>query len=89
MKFKIISTGDIIIADLEFMNKYHPGDFVFVPEPNVSRKEVILARLIEIDITTDKPRTRRELALAKNATKVWLQGLDDEAVALRIELAGL
>ena len=61
---------------------------VFTP-PQVNRKSVILARLVEIDTTSDKPRTRRELALSTDATKVWLQALDDEAAALRTELAGL
>lgn len=60
-----------------------------VAPPAPTRRDVILARLLEIDAITDKPRTRRELALAKNATKTWLQALDDEAVALRTELAGL
>lgn len=55
----------------------------------ISRKDVITARLLEIDSTTDKPRTRRELALNKGPTKAWLQTLDDEAIALRTELAGL
>lgn len=54
-----------------------------------TRKDEILERLTEIDTTTDKPRTRRELALAKTATKTWLQTLDDEAAALRVELVGL
>lgn len=58
-----------------------------VPVPG--RKEVILARLVEIDVISDKPRTRRELALSKKATKDWLQALDDEAAVLRTELAGL
>lgn len=60
-----------------------------VAPPAPTRRDVILARLLEIDTITDKPRTRRELALAKNATKTWLEALDNEAVALRTELAGL
>lgn len=59
------------------------------PIPVKSRREEINARLTEIDTTMDKPRTRRELALSKNATKAWLQTLDDEASALRAELAAL
>ena len=54
-----------------------------------TRTDVIRARLQEIDSITDKPRTRRELQLNKTATKAWLQTLDDEAAALRTELAGL
>lgn len=57
------------------------------PSPN--RKDAILTRLAEIDATSDKPRTRRELALSRAATKTWLQALDDEAVALRTELAAV
>ena len=60
-----------------------------VVPPAPTRRDVIIARLLEIDATTDKPRTRRELQLNKAATKTWLQTLDDEAVALRTELAGL
>lgn len=59
------------------------------PPPGPGRKEAVLSRLAEIDAISDKPRTRRELALSKNATKVWLQTLDDEATALRTELAGV
>ena len=51
-----------------------------------SRRDVIRARLAEIDSITDRPRTRRELQLNKTATKAWLQTLDDEADALREEL---
>ena len=54
-----------------------------------TRRDVIRARLAEIDSITDKPRTRRELQLNKTATKTWLQTLDDEADALREELRGL
>ena len=59
------------------------------PQPQPTRRDAIILRLMEIDNTTDKPRTRRELQLNKAATKTWLQTLDDEAVALRTELAGL
>jgi hypothetical protein len=54
-----------------------------------TRREVIMARLLEIDAITDSPRTRRELQLNKAGAKAWLKDLDDEAEALRIELAGL
>lgn len=54
-----------------------------------TRRDVIRARLAEIDSITDKPRTRRELQLNKTATKTWLQTLGDEADALREELRGL
>ncbi len=60
-----------------------------VDPPSPTRRDVILSRLSEIDAITDRPRTRRELALAKNATKAWLQTLDDEADALREELKTL
>lgn len=90
MKYKINSTGQVILADLAFVQAYHPGDFEEVPESAASlRRAEILARLDAIDAATDKPRTRRELALSKAATKAWLQILDDEAVALRTELATL
>lgn len=59
------------------------------PAPPVSRKDVIALRLMEIDAISDKPRTRRELALNKTATKQWVQSLDTEAEALRTELASL
>ena len=54
-----------------------------------SRRDVIRARLTEIDSISDKPRTRRELQLNKTAIKAWLQTLDDEADALREELKTL
>ena len=57
--------------------------------PLTGRKYDIIARLAEIDATGDKARTRRELSLANNTTKGWLQSLDTEAVNLRTELAGL
>ncbi len=59
------------------------------PIPVKSRREEIQARLIEIDAISDKPRTRRELALSRAATKTWLQTLDDEASTLRAKLAAL
>lgn len=61
---------------------------VLPAHPNL-RKAEILARLAEIDTITDKPRTRRELALNKQATKDWIQTLDTEAATLRTELGGL
>lgn len=57
----------------------------FVP----GRKEEILAALEKIDADTNKPRTVREIRLNKQATLAWLQAKDDEAVALRAELATL
>lgn len=60
-----------------------------IPAPPNPRKAEILARLAEIDIITDKPRTRRELSLNRQATKDWLQTLDTEASTLRAELGGL
>jgi hypothetical protein len=59
------------------------------PLPVQTRREAILSRLQEIDFTTDRPRARREMALDKAGTKAWLQTLDNEAAALRAELAGL
>jgi len=59
------------------------------PTPPMSRKDAIALRLVEIDAISDKPRTRRELALNKTATKQWVQSLDTEAEALRAELAKL
>lgn len=32
MKYKINSTGAVILADLDFMNRYHAGDFTEVVE---------------------------------------------------------
>lgn len=60
-----------------------------VAPPAPTRRDVIIARLLEIDATTDKPRTRRELQLNKAATRAWLETLDAEADTLRTELAGL
>lgn len=57
--------------------------------PAPTRRDVIIARLVEIDAITDRPRTRRELQLNKTATRAWLQTLDDEADALREELKTL
>jgi hypothetical protein len=57
--------------------------------PAPTRRQVVIARLLEIDDITDRPRTRRELQLNKAGTKAWLKDLDDEAEALRTELAGL
>ena len=56
---------------------------------DTSRKAEILARLDAIDALTDKPRTKRELALGKTSTKTWLQTLDAEASDLRTELGAL
>lgn len=91
MRIKIKSTGQEIVAQRDFAEARFLNDWEEVVEVAIppSRREAILARLAEIDATTDKPRTRRELALAKAATKAWLQTLDDEASALRTELAGL
>ena len=93
MRYKIISTGQIILADQAFVGTYHAGDYTLVPAPVPSaaalRRAEILTRLAQIDETTDKPRTRREMLLAKAQTKAWVQTLDDEATALRTELAGL
>lgn len=81
--------GDLIEITYEngATERRQHSDPPVIPIPD--RKAVILARLAEIDAISDKPRTRRELALSKNATKAWLQTLDDEATALRTELAGL
>lgn len=86
-----IEAPDMIAVDsfdTTLIGKEHKGGKVFESRAQ-TRKEVILARLVQIDLISDKPRARRELALAKNATKVWLQTLDDEADALRTELAGI
>jgi hypothetical protein len=74
--------------DLTLLGKVYKGGKVFA-DYLPPRKEVILARLAIIDTISDKPRTRRELALSKAATKDWLQTLEDEAAALRTELASL
>lgn len=74
--------------DASLLGKVHKGGKTFEIPP-VARKGIILARLAEIDAISDKPRTRRELTLSKAATKTWLQGLDDEAITLRTELATL
>ena len=60
-----------------------------VVPPAPTRMDAILARLLEIDATTDNPRTRRELQINKTATRAWLQTLDDEADTLREELKTL
>jgi len=65
------------------------GMFSGPPQDIISRRDVIIARLAAIDATSDKPRTRRELAIDRAGTKAWLQTLDIEASNLRAELAGL
>lgn len=104
MKYSIIENGVVVntaIANAPMAANWRQDDNAGIGWVDVegvltapaaqapSRKEVILSRLAEIDTTFDKPRTRRELALSKGATKAWLQALDDEAAALRTELAGL
>lgn len=74
--------------DVTLLGQQHLGGKNFGAK-STTRREQVLARLVEIDEIGDKPRTRRELTLAKSVTKAWLQSLDDEAVALRTELAGL
>lgn len=56
------------------------------PDPKIAQRASILAQLAAIDVLTDKPRTRREVALG-NLT--YLQSLDDQAAALREQLAAL
>lgn len=60
-------------------------------EPSAAdiRRAEIMARLATIDATGDKPRTARELRLGNAATLAWLKVLDDEAAALRADLARL
>jgi len=104
MKYAIIELGKVVnvaIADAPLGPNWvqhdaaaigwlWDGQSLSAPVAQVpTRREVITARLLEIDATTDKPRTRRELELNKGPTKAWLQTLDDEAIALRTELAGL
>ena len=62
-----------------------------VREPSAAaiQRAEILAQLDVIDASTDKPRTRRELALSNAAAKAWVQARDDEATALRAALAKL
>jgi len=81
--------GDEIVITHDNGIKEEKQYWAPVAPPAPTRRDEIIARLHEIDAITDKPRTRRELALAKNATKTWLQTLDNEAEALRTELAGL
>lgn len=73
----------------EVLGKVHnlaTGQFdVFVPP----RKDVIQARLHEIDRLVDKPRTRREVMLGNAATIAWVESLDNEVETLRAEMANL
>ena len=68
---------------------YDGAAFSVPVTPVPTRKEVINARLARIDVLTDKPRTRREMMLGNAATIAYATTLDNEAVALRAELAGL
>lgn len=54
-----------------------------------TRREIVVARLAEIDAITTKPRTMRELSLNNAATIAFVTKLDAEAGTLRTELAGL
>lgn len=40
MKFKIKSTGEIILADLAFMEAHHAADYEAVPEPEAATPTV-------------------------------------------------
>ncbi|MBP7991337.1 MAG: hypothetical protein KAY91_01600 [Rhodocyclaceae bacterium] len=45
MKYKINSTGAVILADEEFINRYHAGDFTELPEaPAVQTAPQIVTR---------------------------------------------
>jgi len=61
------------------------------PEPDTrpAQRAALLVQLDAIDTATDKPRTRRELLLGKQATLTWLAAQDAEADALRAELSRL
>jgi len=60
-----------------------------VPTVAADRRAEIVAALADIDAAGDKARTRRELRLGNAATLAWLKALDDEAAALRADLARL
>ena len=64
-------------------------DFVTIIGEPPPRRAVIIARLEEIDAITTKPRTIRELSLNNAGTIAWVTVLDNEATALRGELATL
>ena len=97
MRYEIIENGAVvntIIADEEFVEKHHPGQYRALPDPRVAdpdtlRREIILAQLAAIDGWTDKPRTRRELQIGNADTLAWLKAQDAKAVDLRAELKKL
>ena len=89
MKYKINSSGAIIMADLDFVDAHYPGDFTVVVEdtqPFNPRIAEIFSRLSEIDERTTKPRTQREMLLGNVKTIAWVTTLDAEAATLRGEL---
>ena len=51
-----------------------------------TRRQVIIGKLAAIDVLSDSPRTRRECMLGMTS---YMQSLDDQAAALRAELAAL
>lgn len=51
-----------------------------------TRRDKIIASLAEIDQKSDSPRARREAALGNTA---WISSLNNQAIALRAELAAL
>ena len=93
MRYKINSTGNVILAEKAFMDATYPNNYTLLSDPSPStaslRRAEINTRLETIDTLADKPRTRRELALGVTATMTYVTTLNAEAVALRAELATL
>ena len=93
MRYKINSTGNVIIADQAFVDAHYPNDYTLipdpVPDPKIAQRAAIEDQLDKIDRQTNKPRTLREIQLGNPDTLAWLAGKDAEAVVLRAQLAAL
>lgn len=88
----LLDNGNTILADQAFIDAYHPGAVLIQPtdtEVKQEQRAAIIAKLAMLDANADKPRTRREVALGNAATISWLAAQDDQAAALRAELAAL
>ena len=44
MRYKIISTGNEIVADADFMERYHANDFEQIVEPPVVERQTVLTK---------------------------------------------
>lgn len=70
MKYQINSTGEIIIADADFVEQYHSGDYTLVVEPAAEAPPPVrrISKLAYMDRFTDA-----ELAAIYTAAKTVVQ----------------